>query len=844
MGEIDINIEGYNVNGICVGCLNYNRKMFYSEEIKICFKIIANIDVPDGLSIQVCWECLAAVKAVGRFQAQILKSYDVLIEYSKQHTFLNSPVDITAFATTQLTVGVLDNISIEQSSTSEPDNDFNMDVDLKLEDKAFQDDPDFILKEEEYIEESHFSDNLSQEQDGTSDDDVQLSQLKTEKTRKKEKREKKGRKMKSKKEPVTLSKISKRSKYKEGYMEKALDSVKKLRYSYYKQQRDTKKLRALGQTRCEALQVFSNEEEKIVVDWITEQRKRGFPRKKDDVKSFIVQLLNDLPRPNPFPENIPGDDWIEDFEKRHPILTQIPKSQDAEAEVKQWFENVNSYINTNNLKKVIRDPKRLFIIDETNFNISPKISLCNYDKSLDATTALVENFTVMFTFSANGFCCNPYLVYPFKNITRKLTNWMPVQWISNNSDNGLITATCFLEYLSELYAQLKRVAITFPIILFVDGRVPLNIDITNLCKKFDIHLVAFYPYADKIINIDEATYRPIIKAWMEMSKLKVSDYNFAPQMHKSLLKSLDKATLIERFKVLGLFPFRHSKINYKCLKTIVRDEEIHEENDSERSIVIDEIYLGTGGVTVEELPSNTAVSKTGITNNKEYVLLRNPMSDSENNLGNGKSLLYITANNGQVPETAFDKNTNMEHSLNDTQSILRTTLKNIQICKTGMRIVTPLKPLDEKEDVLKKLVVEEANLKNVDFNIPSTSTAILISNTNNNMTEKKSLQVKSPSKFTRQINNNDFDNIEYLEDEEFDIVSSVSSNENICVVCEEHSEADILNCVNCKGKYHRDCVPGHHQMHIPDSQDGTFLCHNCSDVNSDSSESGVYLIVN
>ncbi|XP_059050337.1 zinc finger protein 57-like isoform X2 [Achroia grisella] len=201
MGEIDINIEGYNVNGICVGCLNYNRKMFYSEEIKICFKIIANIDVPDGLSIQVCWECLAAVKAVGRFQAQILKSYDVLIEYSKQHTFLNSPVDITAFATTQLTVGVLDNISIEQSSTSEPDNDFNMDVDLKLEDKAFQDDPDFILKEEEYIEESHFSDNLSQEQDGTSDDDVQLSQLKTEKTRKKEKREKKGRKMKSKKEP-------------------------------------------------------------------------------------------------------------------------------------------------------------------------------------------------------------------------------------------------------------------------------------------------------------------------------------------------------------------------------------------------------------------------------------------------------------------------------------------------------------------------------------------------------------------------------------------------------------------------------------------------------------------
>lgn len=45
MKEININIEGYNVNGICVGCLNYNRKMFYCEDVKEFFKIWANIDV-------------------------------------------------------------------------------------------------------------------------------------------------------------------------------------------------------------------------------------------------------------------------------------------------------------------------------------------------------------------------------------------------------------------------------------------------------------------------------------------------------------------------------------------------------------------------------------------------------------------------------------------------------------------------------------------------------------------------------------------------------------------------------------------------------------------------------
>ncbi|XP_045509206.1 zinc finger protein 26-like [Colias croceus] len=102
MKEIDINIEGYNVNGICVGCLNHNRNMFYRNEVKECFKTLADIDVPDGLSIQVCWECLARIKNIMQFKKQIVKSYDILINYSRKHTFLNSPYDLSQHATTNL----------------------------------------------------------------------------------------------------------------------------------------------------------------------------------------------------------------------------------------------------------------------------------------------------------------------------------------------------------------------------------------------------------------------------------------------------------------------------------------------------------------------------------------------------------------------------------------------------------------------------------------------------------------------------------------------------------------------------------------------------------------------
>lgn len=51
MREININIEGYNVNGICVGCLNSNRLMFYHPFVRECFRLLGNIDVSDAFTI-------------------------------------------------------------------------------------------------------------------------------------------------------------------------------------------------------------------------------------------------------------------------------------------------------------------------------------------------------------------------------------------------------------------------------------------------------------------------------------------------------------------------------------------------------------------------------------------------------------------------------------------------------------------------------------------------------------------------------------------------------------------------------------------------------------------------
>ncbi|XP_046976257.1 zinc finger protein 813-like [Vanessa cardui] len=218
MKEININIEGYNVNGICVGCLNYNRKMFYCDDVKECFKVLANIDVPDGLTVQVCWECLANVRNALKFKGQILNSYDILIAYSERHKFLNSPSDLSVHAKQRLTSSLLTDTQLviaEPSNNGDviknephPDDsskyiELDLQNDIKLENEDFQ--TDDINVDSTY-------DDLPPKEQTESEDDIILAKLKTDKGSKKKKKKEKDKKRDSEKIAETKEKKSRRLK--------------------------------------------------------------------------------------------------------------------------------------------------------------------------------------------------------------------------------------------------------------------------------------------------------------------------------------------------------------------------------------------------------------------------------------------------------------------------------------------------------------------------------------------------------------------------------------------------------------------------------------------------------
>ncbi|KAL3283137.1 hypothetical protein HHI36_006291, partial [Cryptolaemus montrouzieri] len=50
---------------------------------------------------------------------------------------------------------------------------------------------------------------------------------------------------------------------------------------------------------------LTDEEEKILTDWILESQRKGFPRRKIDLQLSVEEFMDAENRPNPFKENMP-----------------------------------------------------------------------------------------------------------------------------------------------------------------------------------------------------------------------------------------------------------------------------------------------------------------------------------------------------------------------------------------------------------------------------------------------------------------------------------------------------------------------------------------------------------
>ena len=122
---------------------------------------------------------------------------------------------------------------------------------------------------------------------------------------------------------------------------------------------------------------LTTDEENVIVDWINESYKKGFPNILLSVKMFLDSSTDK--RYTPFTDNMPGRGWYQMFLARHPnISIRKPEAVTAasgnvsETNIKNWFNDIEKYLKEENYFSILKDPMRVYNGDETNFLLCPK----------------------------------------------------------------------------------------------------------------------------------------------------------------------------------------------------------------------------------------------------------------------------------------------------------------------------------------------------------------------------------------------------------------------------------------------------------------------------------------
>lgn len=109
--------------------------------------------------------------------------------------------------------------------------------------------------------------------------------------------------------------------------------------------------------------ILSNQEELLLERWILHLASLRFPIRKEQLLDSVQLLSKQLGKQDKFPNGRPGRHWYEAFLKRHPLTAErgaqnltARRAAVSEKNLRNWFAEVKTYMNDNNLLNVFNDP--------------------------------------------------------------------------------------------------------------------------------------------------------------------------------------------------------------------------------------------------------------------------------------------------------------------------------------------------------------------------------------------------------------------------------------------------------------------------------------------------------
>lgn len=322
--------------------------------------------------------------------------------------------------------------------------------------------------------------------------------------------------------------------------------------------------------------LFTEEQENILVHWIITMAKAGFPVSKETLLSSVAKLATEYNIKFGGNAN-PGRKWYNLFLSRHPNIS-IRTSQNlvrsrslvSEADISNWFREVKSYMDQNELTSILNDPRRVFNTDETAFFLNPKpgkVLAQQGSKNIYTGAGADEkdNITVLLTANAAGQLPPPMVVYRFVRVPQHIVAGIPPDWAIGKSENGWMTQELFYEYICNIFFKwVQQQNIPLPVIFFMDGHSShVSLPLSKFCTRNGIELVALYPNATHVLQpMDVAVFHTMKTIWrqkvqewrMENEGKQVGKVEFAKVL-QSVLPYVTPKIVQSGFKKCGLVPW-------------------------------------------------------------------------------------------------------------------------------------------------------------------------------------------------------------------------------------------------------------------------------------------------
>lgn len=336
--------------------------------------------------------------------------------------------------------------------------------------------------------------------------------------------------------------------------------------------------------------VLTYDEENRIVTWVLDMAKMGFPVNTQKLKACVAHYFQG--RTTKFKGGVPGDKWVKHFLNRHPNLARrvpsvLPKHRAAvsECQIKRWFTEIQEYIEADGYRYVLKDPSRIFNMDETAVRTIPTKEVVLAGTGTRHLYARVgnsdkESYTALFAANAFGTLAPTLMLFPYKQrIPGEIFNNLPPNWAAGRTESGWMNRDTFYLYLRDVFHPwLLREKIALPVIVFVDGHKshvsPLT---TELCRKAKIILICLPPNSTQITQpLDVSFFRPLKAFWNQLLTEWRIDHGgellprceIAPLLQKAIDKMVNlKSTLVNGFRRSGLYPFDVDAVDYASLVT-------------------------------------------------------------------------------------------------------------------------------------------------------------------------------------------------------------------------------------------------------------------------------------